>query len=431
MASPTRAEIEDQLAKLIKIYSEFRKFAGTHVAAGSSVNVGDNYLNMENTIITALETNFLSEWGAGLGNLRAAMNAPLSTFADASVAGFREFGKFIAATETDIPTILRRLYQYFVDNTLRVTSRVFTFATPAALTGTGNGVLNRLNKDENNFDIEAQTPDTKYVECIADEHSGGTEHEEIFELRGSAPERDALKVVGSGKLINIRAKSARDSFDFIDNPSFSQYSGTAAVPTAITNWTVTTLISNFLIDTTNYYRDYPGDTTPASVRYLANDTLTQNFNVRAASFDPFRPYYLQIAWNRSIGAGDGTITLTFGSKTTTVVLAAQAGWQILRMPIGQDNWHSRWNQENPTIAVQLSGRTTGYVLIDDVVITPYDNFDGSWYAMVGGSTNFLRKDKTNWTDTATESIIQYFLWLFWNAYLPHTTGGSVTWAEPT
>ncbi|HBY62161.1 MAG TPA: hypothetical protein DEH78_20265, partial [Solibacterales bacterium] len=212
---------------------------------------------------------------------------------------------------------------------------------------------------------------------------------------------------------------------------FSQYSGTEAVPTAITDWTVTTSISNFELDSTNYYRDFVGDTTPRSLRIKANDTVTQNFNVGKARFNPFTPYYLQIAYNRQVYSGDGTLTITLGSRTTNVVLAAQTGWNVLRMPIGQNNWHSRWNQENAGVAIALSSRTTGSVLVDDVVLVPYDNFDGSWYAIVGGSTPFLRKDKANWTDTATEgAIVQYFLWRFFNGYLPHTTGGSVTWTEP-
>jgi hypothetical protein len=430
MASPTRAEIESQLSNFIRLFEQFRKFSGTHTAAGSSSDVGSNYLTMEDTLIQSLETNFIQQWGEGIAGVRAGLVNVLNAFQGGSVAGFLEYGKFIAATETDVPTILRRLYQYYIDNSLSVKSRTFTFATPPALTGTGTGVVNRLNKDENNYDIEAQTPDTKYIECIADEHSGADEHEELFEIRGSAPEPDALKIVGSGKLANIRAYSARDSFNFIDNPSFSQYSGTTTVPTDITNWTVGTSIGNFQIDTTNYYRDFVGDTTPASVRFSTNDSLTQNFNVRSARFDPFTPAYLQIAWNRSVGTGDGTLTLTLGSKSVSVVLAAQSGWQILRMTIGQDNWFSRWNQENPTVKVALSSRTTGYTLVDDVCISQYDNFDGSWYKIIGSATPFLRKDKGEWTDSAAEAaIIQRFLWIFWNAYLP--TSGSPTWAEPS
>jgi hypothetical protein len=385
---------------------------------------------MEDTLIQSLETNFMGEWGAAIAATRSNLVNVLNSFQSGSVAGFLEYGKFIAATEADVPTILRRLYQYYIDNTLSVKSRTFSFATPPSVTGTGTGVINRLNKDENNYDIEAQTPDTKYLECVNDEHSGADEHEEVFEIRGSAPEPDPLKVVGSGKLAQIRAYSARDSFQYIDNPSFSQYSGTTTVPTAITNWTVGTSIGNFQIDTTNYYRDFVGDTTPASVRFSTNDSLTQNFNVRSAQFDAFRPIYLQCAFNRQVGSGDGTLTLTLGSKTTSVVLAAQTGWNILRMTIGQDNWHSRWNQENPGVAITLASRTTGYTLVDDVVIAPYDNFDGSWYKIVGSATPFLRKDKANWTDSATEgAIIQRFLWMFWNTYLP--TSGSPTWSEPS
>jgi hypothetical protein len=53
MASPSQAEIQLQFGKTIKPLEEFRKFCGTHTAAGSLINVGDNYLNMEDALVQA------------------------------------------------------------------------------------------------------------------------------------------------------------------------------------------------------------------------------------------------------------------------------------------------------------------------------------------------------------------------------------------
>lgn len=431
MASPSQAEIQSQFSKTIKPLEELRKFAGTHVAAGSFVNVGDNYLNMEDTLVQALKTNFAGEWADALRNFRNTLLAAINMSRPMLTPALREYGIFIAAPEVNTDALMKRLFQYCADNAVRVTSRQFVFGTPTFSGATGTGVINRLTKDERNFDIENQTADAKQAECTADEHSGAKKHEEMFLFQGGAPNRDNLKISGSGKVGLIKALSANDSFQFIDNPSFSQLAGSSITSlTSVPGWTVGTSISNFNLDQTNYYRDYSGDTTPAALKFLTNDSVTQDFNVRKATFDPNRPVYLQIAWNRSVGSCDGTLTLEFGTQSTSVVLAAQSGWQILRMPIGTNQWMRNWNKVNPTVKITLSGRTTGTLLVDDVVIGHYSSFDGAYYAVVGGATQFLRRDKATWTDTETGAVIQYWLWRAFGFYLPHSTGGGVTWADP-
>lgn len=431
MVAPTQAEIQSQFSKTIKPLEEFRKFCGTHVAAGSFVNVGDNYLNMEDTLVQNLKTNFPGEWASGVAGFRNSLVAAIQQAPQMFLPALREYGIFIAAAETDAPTIMRRLFQYCADNGVRVTSRQLVFGTPTFAGAIGTGIINRLNVDERGFNIENQTADAKVAECVADEHSGSRKHEEVFLFTGGAPNRDTLKISGSGRSLPIKAMSANDSFAYIDNPSFSQLAGTSITAlTSVPGWTVGTSIANFNLDQTNYYRDYSGDTTPASLKFLTNDSVTQDFNVKKATFNPNLPVYLQIAWNRSVGACDGTITITLGSQTANVVLAAQAGWQILRMAIGTNQWMRNWNQVNPTVKIALTGRTSGTLLVDDVVICQYTPFDGSYYAIVGGATQFLRRDKATWTDTETGSVIQYWLWRAFGFYLPHTTGGGVTWVDP-
>lgn len=420
MASPTQTEIQTQWSKTVKPLEEFRKFSGTHVAAGSSINVGDNYLNMEDSLVQNLKTNFPGEWANGIQQFRNCMVACINQATAMLAPALREYAIFIACAETDIPTMMKRLFSYFADNGIRVTSRLFAYGTPTFSGAIGTGVINRLNIDERGNAIENQTADAKVAECIQDEHSGARKHEEMFLFTGGAPPRDNLKIAGSGKTQGIKALSANDSFQFLDNPSFSQLAGSSITAlTSVPGWTVTTSISSFNLDQTNYYRDYSGDTTPAALKFLGNDAVTQDFNVKKATFNPNLPVYLQIAWNRSVGACDGTLTLQFGNQSTNVVLAAQSGWQILRMPIGTNQWMRNWNQVNPTVKVTLSGRTTGTLLVDDVVIGHYTPFDGSYYAVVGGATQFLRRDKATWADTEVGSVLQHWMWRAFASYLPH------------
>lgn len=434
MASPTLAEIQDQSGKAIKVMNEFRKYAGTSTAGGSATDLATNYLTHEDSLVQALEGNYTDQITAGLLAFRSDLNRAIQRGPELMTGLIREFGRFIGAPETDLQSIITRLYLYMIDNTLRVTSRVFTFGSPAAGGGNvGTGVINRLNKDMYNFDIEAQTPDAKKAKCINDEHSGQPKHEELFEIVStSALERDLLKITGSGKFGRLKAISARDSLPFLQNPSLDQSSGSGG-SFALTNWNIDTP-ANVTADTTNYYRDFEGASTPASARFelAANARIYQDISTIRASFDPNTPYYAQIAWRRDVSTGgDGTLTFRFGNKSVAVVAAAQAGWQILRIAIGENNWFRQFDKGAFTVEIERSGATVGYIHVDDVIIAPYQGFDGSWYAPVGGATKFLWNDSFTWSDSCTESIIQQWFWRMFGRYLPHATGGSVTWAEPS
>ena len=167
-----------------------------------------------------------------------------------------------------------------------------------------------------------------------------------------------------------------------------------------------------------------------------NDTMTQNMaNIRKPVFDPLTPMYFQIAFNRAVGSGDGNLNISLGSKTTTVALAAQTGWNILRMALGQNNWFRRFNQTSMTVTVSIDARTTGYTLVDDFILAPFYEFDGVFFCPVGGATPFLRDDSLTCTDTEAGAVVQYWLWQMfgeeWWAYLPANEAAGETWADPT
>lgn len=420
MASPSEAEIQTQISDLVAIYEHLRTAGGTATP---------NLLGLIDTYEQAMEGDFLSEAEGGLAAMRAAYAACIESLLAALTPQIRSYGRQRGFPETDPSAIVARLYQDFIDRGLRVTSRVFSFGSPTFVTAAvGSGVINRLNTDANGLVIEAQTPDSKIAKCVADEHSGAQEHEEVFEFRGTTAERDLIKIVGSGRTGLIRALSARDSLPVIGNPSFEV--GTSG--SSVTDWTFDTgAASGTSLDGTYFYRDFSGLTTPYALKIGANTKISQNFNNRRAQLNPGVPLYAQIAYNRSQYSGDGTLALTVGSSTVSVVLSAQSGWNILRIAIGTGNWFQNFNKEDPKVIVELSGRSTGSVLVDDIVVAPFSPFDGSWYAIVGGATPFLRDDKATWSDTETGAKIQSMIWRAYGLYLPATTGSSITWADPS
>jgi hypothetical protein len=444
MATPSRVEIENQFCYALKPWNELRKFCGLHSYQGAgsykSVDVQSNYIQDEDDLVQNLEGDYVREKMDAMLNFRSLLAAALGGLPTLLRPHLLEYMKFAGYPETDPQAMCTRLYEYMNDRSLTVQSRGFTFGTPAAQTGiAGNGTITRCTADENNYNIEAQTGapsagTTKWAECVADEHSGANEHEEQFYFFGDPPDRDRLRIRGVADRQTIKALSAVDSMRFIQNPSFESHSGTDASAfsdvTDLTGWTLSTAAS-FTPVIANYYRDYKGCSTPRALQFNANANVYQNLNSINAAVNPYIPMYLQIAYNRSVGSADGTLTLTLGSQTVSVSLSSQSGWQILRLTAGQDNWLKHWNQEDPLIKITWSARTTGTLLVDDVIFAPYSLFDGGWYAVVGGSTPFLRRDKFKWADIVptTEGVVQRAMYEGFGRYLPSAATGE-TWPDP-
>jgi hypothetical protein len=423
MPAPTEAEVRTQIGNAIKL---------VHECFLKASSASPNFVGLYDTLIQSLETDLAGEAAAGAQAFRNAIAAALATgrrMVDPLLVAYARARDF---PETDPFLILDRLYQDYIDRSQTVASRVFTFGTVAAAGGnSGNGTVNRLTKDENNFDIENAWPDAWTAECVQDEHSFAVKHEEAFEVRGGDLSVDGLEQLGSGIVVpRVTALSGRAAQAFLQNPSFDLFDGTAAAPTAISGWTVNGSIANLQIDQGNVYRGFDGDGgTPGALMFETNEKVVQALSVRRAQFNPRVPYYCQIAFNRAVGSSDGTLTLRFGAKSAAVALAAQAGWNVLRITLDDDCWHKNFNEQAFNVEVELSARTTGTLLVDDIVIGPFTRVGGTWIAIVGGSTPFLRRDKFTWTDTATDSILQRWLWRIYGSYLPHTTGAP-TWAEP-
>lgn len=430
MATPTEAEVQTQISNLIAIFQELRK----HGNVNSSGNIS-NYIAREDTYVQSLEGDFIPEALSGLSQFRAGINSSLSR--DVCRAALdpllRQYAKVVGTiTETDPEGILDRLYDHFVTNSSTVNSRNITHGSPSAGSNIGGGTINRLTVDENNYELEAIPVEAMRADCIRDEHLGAVEHEEVFEFRGQDAEKDNVAITGSGSRIEVRALSARNSL--LSNASFSQFSGTIASPTAITNWTVGSDIANFQLDETNYYRDFQGDSTPRALIFETNESISQNFNIRRLQLDYNTPYYCQVAYNRQVGSCDGRLTLTCGNQTADVVLSAQTGWNVLRIAVGQGNWPKNFvDVENPVIKLQLTGRTSGTLLIDDVIFAPYTPWLGTYYAIVGTATPFLYGDSFTWTDSfaGSDSILQYWFWRLYNFFFPHDNASGETWADPS
>lgn len=425
MAAPTEAEAIIQLQNTVHVIEEIREFGETDAT---------NLLGVLDVAEQSLEGDYSAAIASALSGIRAtyAANLTPATIRSLLTPVLRHWARAANIEPRLSPEkILDLLHDRMVDTTAaRVSSRQFVFgAAVAGGANVGNGTILRATVDRDNFQIQNTFAEVLTFLCDRDMNTGTEEHEEEFEVRGDDSARDAIELLGSGVLGRLKCRSARDSM--LRNASLDSFSGTAAVPTAITSWAVD-VIGNVQIDQVNFYRGFPGDATPASLRLNTNVQVSQALEVaRIQQFDPKRPYMLQLAFNRAVGGGDGTLTIRLGSRNIAVVLAAQAGWNILRVAIDQNSWPETFNEDALDIRIELTLRTVGYTLVDDVLLLPFDRIAGKWLLGVGGATNFLQADRFTITDTeAATGIVQRILWRGFDKYLPHAVGGAITIADP-
>ena len=426
MASPTEAECQDQIRRLVKILDESHLFG--------SVTATNNWVAMEDAYIQALESDYAVDTLNALSGTRSRLSGMLSDAPALLTPGFFTYAKQQGYPERSIPAVFDRLALRFAGAAaLRVTSRQFTFPSPAAAgANIGNGSILRLNTDRLGFNIENQWAEAKSAVVVGDQNTGYSMHEELIEFRGSTRRKDNLEwEAGSGLVFQVNALSARSSI--VNNPSFSLWEGdTAATPTVITDWTSSAPVlgtgADYTLDSMNYYRNIVGETAYA-LNIKLTRTLTQKLSLRNVALDKNTPYMVQVAWNRTVGGATGTLELHIGSRSVSVVVAAQAGWQVLRIALDTNSWPENFEQNETQVKIVWT-RTGGELLIDEVLATPGINFGGGWYWPVGGTTPWLLDDEFTWTDTEVGAKLQRWFFRAFGLYLPSATGGAVTWAEP-
>lgn len=386
--------------------------------------------------------NFAAGFRAGLSNLISpgvAAEVLTPVLFEYAAQVLTDGSGYTAAEE-----IMTALYEHFVANSLTVESRAITYDTTATLGAgnVGNGEIKRLTEDENGFDLEACTVETKRLRCRTDQNSGVQKHDERFEILGDAASQDSLlrSSHGSGEsarttLASLHAGSGPGG-SLLRNSSFSTYSATASPK--FTSWTEAAVGGGIAQDATNFYRSHPGASTDGSLQMTGGGgtvTLTQDLTaMRISKLDPDKPYFLRVMLNKTVGtAAGGTVTLRLGSQTVSVTIAALgANWQELLIPLDQGCWFRNFDEDSFTVEIEWSGSTSGTLLFDDMLFQEFDLIDGTFWALIGGSTAWLVDDSLVFTDTGgapTTAKIQWWLYIAGLGYLPHTTGVP-TFTEP-
>lgn len=342
------------------------------------------------------------------------------------------------------------IYKYFVDNAQRVLTRGITYGVPVAgASNVGNGQIIRLVKDQYNFNAENVFLDQKRFLCVADYQTGTQRGNELFQLVGQTPARDDLERSGSGLNTVVRASTTDDSLLF--NASFTNFSGTASEPTAITNWTVTTVAGAALtvsssvctFDSTNYFRAAPSDgSTAYALKLVSSARLTQKLSVRGTKLRPDRPYLLAVIWNASVNTAVGTLVARMGLTNRTVTVTGASGWQVTLIPVTsgslaqQSCWPRLFETDDMSISLDFN-RSSGSLLIDDVLLLEGQPADGNCFhwAIPSSTTAYVPHkflDSFTYADIATsDSKINKWIYFAFGAYWPHAASSAVTLTDPS
>ena len=446
--APTEAEIQAQWRAGIDIIETLRNhFDGTIAGAGGKLD----------TLTQILEGEYLpAEYTRLMGQVRAQASDMVSPAYASQVItpALFEYGKILAADATyglgagyRAPgDIFASLYDWFHDKSLSVTSRGITFDTTPTAGGSnvGNGTISRLTIDENAYNIESCTIEKKQFVCRADQNSGTEEHAETFEMIGEPSSFDSLLrgSFGSGDaartVITSKHAGTGSGGSLLQNSSFSQYA--AGSSPKFTGWTETAGGNHTSQDTTNFYRSHPNATTNASLKMTGSHgtlTVTQPLSaMRVRRLDPNTPYFLRIMVNKTIGSAvGGSVTLTMGGVSKTVTISALAsGWAEITIDLNEDCWFKSFNQDAFSVAISWTSSTSGYLLVDDVIFSPWDLIDGTYWCIrqnAASPTSWLQDDILTLTDTGGApgtGKIQYWLWVAGFDYLP--TSGSPTFTDP-
>jgi hypothetical protein len=428
------------IQNVVDILEESRKYGQSN---------SKNILGMLTTLEQSMEGDYLDDLTAAAQNLRNS-GATMVSGGQAQallLPLLRQMCKTVIGRGdlNSIPSMMFEWYKYSFDNGQRVNSRVITYGSPATSgTVVGNGQIVRLTRDAYNFAIESVAIEQKRALCVADYQNGTNRGNEVFQLVGQTPSRDELQRSGSGAEGILVGKTTDDSLLF--NASWSQFGGTAAEPNAITNWTSLTLAgaaltvnsTTYNFDSTNYFRAAPSDgSTAYALNIKASALLRQKLSVRGTKLDPNKPYLLAVVWNRAVGSASGTLLLRMGAANASVSVAAQTGWIVTLVPgatLGQSNWYRQFARDDMEIDISWT-RTGGSLLVDDVLFLEGTQYEGTFYwALPASATTYTPwrlNDTYTWTDTtATDSKIQRWLHRAGLGYQPHSSGSSVTLADP-
>jgi hypothetical protein len=418
---PSKSELWSQLLNIIKLVNENYNYA--------SVNT-PNFITLQETIITLLKGNHTSATVSALNSIRGSL---ISIVANNSILTpvileLARIGYNSKATSYNQAII--DIFDGMIAGLETIKNRAWTNGTvTVGGSNVGTGTVYRLDKDYNNQIIETgiMAGGTIKLETIRDKNNGGVAGAETFDIYYTGtPPTDALEL-GSALNNKVNILVMPSESGKLTNASFETYTTSPAL--AFTGWTLSDA-TKFATNTSIYFKAPYGVSTGTSLEFTDNANVVQYITDAASRFNLELPVFLILRYRRKTSC-DGDLTLRLGSQTVSVAdltTKTDATWFDLILGTGDNKgWYRTFKedsiQKGVRIQVTLASRTTGSLLIDNIILAQPQTFDGKYYLITPGQTDFLYSDYFNFADTvANTGTTQTGLSRLLNIYLPHTSG---------
>lgn len=406
MASPSYAELITQLKNLVRIADKVYQAGG--------ITASNCYVDAMDTLTQSLENDFAAAMQSAVEQGAAQLSAVLTALQPAFDAWTLAMGKLVQEPSLDLDTIHRAIYRYFVTNSKSLQRRGITNGNVSAgANNTGNGTVYPLVVDSEGYTIEdkwgweASTNYVTRIECVQDRFNGATPGAEVFRVRFADtgpnsrwPEIDPA--LGSGASTTAVALVKDDADGCIRNSGFTGYVSGNTHP--FTNWflsggsTTYTGWAQYTASTNSYRPLKSSIFSSTGVRTYA--TLSMASTVANAllqyirNINPTIPYVIGVRFLGD-GSADGNMKLSVGNYGTTVLTATAAvstSWQLLLLhsSVATQAWPERFMQPNLSVAIERDSHAAGTVYVDAVFCVPFDYFNGRWFKIIAGTTDFQR-----------------------------------------
>ncbi|MCA9337863.1 hypothetical protein KC951_04095 [Candidatus Saccharibacteria bacterium] len=417
----TKAELWTQYRKIVAGIYEYWDVAG-----GTAVT--DNMLE----IIEDIQDSFAggtheASLASALATVRASLSSVVPQFRAAADPVVLELARVAYNSQAvAVDQALLDIYAAMEAASETVKYRNFTFGSVSyGGSNIGTGKCYRVTVDRNGHNIEGgyQNAGDLLIKCVLDRYQGRESGQEVFEITGNGnmpvdnlewgdvPRGTTQITVADGKRNQL-----------LTNPSFETNSGTGA-SLAFNGWVLDTP-ANYLATNTSgeYHREATNSGASYAIKFTADGTIYQSLARLSTALAINRPIIVVVRFKR-LNSCDGTLTVTLGSQSEQVTLSAQTGWNDLVIGAGQKGWYDAYKQNDIRLTIDLASRTTGELLIDDIIFAFPTEYDRKYYLLTSGETDWITDDTASFSDSVANTGITQLVtaWLY-ARYFPHTSG---------
>lgn len=411
----SKAELWTQLTYAIKIVDETFRRCGQYTPS---------FLSYLQTLEENYEGDHVNQTSSALAAIRSQLSTICANSAPlvAIIIELAQIGYNSKATTVN--DALYDIYDGMLAASETVKNRAWTYGSVSVgASNVGTGVLYRLTLNQDNQTIEegGYVAGTLYGEITRDKNTGAISGNESMFLKGQGiPARDNLYLGTSiAPTATLTARKATDGL--LNNADFATYTDDDT-DVEFDSWTATTTTkaTHLTYDDANIYR--PDGIT---AKFLTNNSLTQYIT----TFDRYAPVFLVVRYYRYASC-DGTLTIRLGTSTVAVDLTtvADTTWHDLTLGITTDDGYYENFKENDggdgvRISITLASSTTGALGLGEILLISPTSYDGKYYLLTAGRTDFLTKDNWSFVDSVSNTgRIQTTLARLFNICLPHTSG---------